>query len=77
MSDPQISIDLARIEHNARTVVDLCKSSGITPFGVTKGTCGMPQVARAMLRGIKPLNRYKHSSCARESAAAITSGGGR
>jgi predicted amino acid racemase len=51
MSDPQISIDLARIEHNARTVVDLCKSSGITPFGVTKGTCGMPQVARAMLRG--------------------------
>lgn len=51
MSDPQISIDLARIEHNACTVVDLCKASGITPFGVTKGTCGMPQVARAMLRG--------------------------
>lgn len=51
MSDPQISIDLARIEHNARTVVDLCRGAGITPFGVTKGTCGMPQVARAMLRG--------------------------
>ncbi|WP_439617486.1 alanine racemase [Shinella sp.] len=51
MSDPQISIDLARIEKNARTVVDLCRQSGITPFGVTKGTCGMPQVARAMLRG--------------------------
>ena len=51
MSDPQIFIDLARIEHNARTVVDLCRQSGITPFGVTKGTCGMPQVARAMLRG--------------------------
>ena len=29
----------------------LFRSSGITPFGVTKGTCGMPQVARAMLRG--------------------------
>jgi predicted amino acid racemase len=51
MSDPQISIDLARIEKNARTIVDLCRQSGITPFGVTKGTCGMPQVARAMLRG--------------------------
>ncbi|WP_439625057.1 alanine racemase [Shinella sp.] len=51
MSDPQISIDLARIEKNARTVVDLCRQSGITPFGVTKGTCGMPQAARAMLRG--------------------------
>ncbi|MCB1445003.1 MAG: alanine racemase [Rhizobiaceae bacterium] len=51
MSDPQVSIDLARIEHNARTIVDVCRQSGITPFGVTKGTCGMPQVARAMLRG--------------------------
>jgi ornithine racemase len=51
MSDPQISIDLARIERNARTVVDACREAGITPFGVTKGTCGMPQVARAMLRG--------------------------
>lgn len=51
MPDPQVSIDLARIEHNARTIVDVCQQSGITPFGVTKGTCGMPQVARAMLRG--------------------------
>lgn len=51
MPDPQISIDLARIEHNARIIVETCRQSGITPFGVTKGTCGMPQVARAMLRG--------------------------
>lgn len=51
MSDPQVSIDLARIERNARVIVEACRPSGITPFGVTKGTCGMPQVARAMLRG--------------------------
>lgn len=51
MPDPQISIDLARIEHNSRTIVETCAKAGITPFGVTKGTCGMPQVARAMLRG--------------------------
>ncbi len=51
MADPQVFIDLARIEHNARTVVEKCRRSGITPFGVTKGACGMPQVARAMLRG--------------------------
>ncbi|MFC2248478.1 alanine racemase [Labrys portucalensis] len=51
MPDPQIAIDLARIEHNARTIVETCAKAGITPFGVTKGTCGMPQVARAMLRG--------------------------
>jgi ornithine racemase len=51
MSGPQVAIDLDRIERNARTVVGRCAQSGIKVFGVTKGTCGMPQVARAMLRG--------------------------
>ena len=51
MSGPQVSIDLRRIEHNARAVVNRCSQSGIQVFGVTKGTCGMPHVARAMLRG--------------------------
>ncbi len=51
MSGPQIAIDLGRIERNARTVVTRCATAGIKVFGVTKGTCGMPQVARAMLRG--------------------------
>ena len=51
MSGPQITIDLSRIERNAKAVVSRCAQSGIQVFGVTKGTCGMPQVARAMLRG--------------------------
>ena len=51
MSGPQITIDLSRIERNAKVVVGRCAQSGIQVFGVTKGTCGMPQVARAMLRG--------------------------
>lgn len=51
MSAPQITIDLGCIERNARTVVSRCAASGIQVFGVTKGTCGMPHVARAMLRG--------------------------
>jgi predicted amino acid racemase/arginase family enzyme len=51
MSGPQVTIDLDRIERNASVVVDRCAASGIKVFGVTKGTCGMPQVARAMLRG--------------------------
>ena len=51
MAGPRITIDLERIERNARTVVERCRASGIGVFGVTKGTCGMPQVARAMLRG--------------------------
>ena len=51
MLGPQVTIDLARIEHNARAVVATCRRFGIDVFGVTKGACGMPQVARAMLRG--------------------------
>jgi predicted amino acid racemase len=51
MPGPQITIDLARIEKNARIITDRCAEAGIGVFGVTKGTCGMPQVARAMLRG--------------------------
>jgi predicted amino acid racemase/arginase family enzyme len=51
MLGPQVTIDLARIKHNASTVVAACRSYGIDVFGVTKGACGMPQVARAMLSG--------------------------
>ncbi|HSS63386.1 MAG TPA: alanine racemase [Gammaproteobacteria bacterium] len=51
MFGPTVSIDLEIIERNARTVVDACGRHGISVFGVTKGACGMPQVARAMLRG--------------------------
>jgi predicted amino acid racemase/arginase family enzyme len=51
MAGPKVTIDLSIIERNARTVVQRCAAEGIGVFGVTKGTCGMPQVARAMLRG--------------------------
>jgi len=48
---PYLTIDLDKIEHNARTVVALCARHGIDVTGVTKATCGHPEVARAMLRG--------------------------
>jgi predicted amino acid racemase len=51
MAHPYITIDLDKIEHNTRTIVGLCKQHGITVTGVTKGTCGHPEVAKAMLRG--------------------------
>jgi predicted amino acid racemase len=51
MARPYVTIDLDKIEHNARTLVGLCRQHGITVTGVTKGTCGHPDVARAMLRG--------------------------
>lgn len=51
MKTPYISIDLKKIEHNTRTIVNLCKKYGISVAGVTKGTLGMPEVASAMIHG--------------------------
>ncbi len=51
MSGPYVTIDLEKIEQNARTIVNLCARYGIEVTGVTKVTCGIPQVAKAMLRG--------------------------
>ncbi|MFN3866516.1 MAG: alanine racemase [Demequina sp.] len=51
MTAPRIEVDLAAIEHNARTLVERLAPTGITVTGVTKATLGSPEVARAMLRG--------------------------
>ena len=51
MTTPRVTIDLDKIEHNARTIVGLCRANDIEVTGVTKVTCGQPDVARAMLRG--------------------------
>ena len=51
MRSPYLTIDLDKIEHNARVIVSLCEAHGIEVTGITKGTCGHPDVARAMLRG--------------------------
>jgi len=51
MTTPRLVIDLDKIEHNSRTIVGLCHQHGIEVTGVTKVTCGHPEVAKAMLRG--------------------------
>lgn len=45
-----LTVDLDKVEHNARTVVGLCAAHGIAVTGVTKGLAGDPAVAAAMLR---------------------------
>lgn len=73
MSGPQLSIDLGRIERNARAVTALCGAHGISVFGVTKGACGMPQVARAMLRGgVAGIAESRFENIRRLRAAGIT-----
>ena len=51
MGYPRLTIDLDKIEHNARSVAALCRQHAIEVTGVTKGACGHPAVAKAMLRG--------------------------
>jgi predicted amino acid racemase len=51
MAGPTVIVDLEKVEHNARTVTGLCADHGISVSAVTKVTCGMPRVARALLRG--------------------------
>ncbi len=51
MSGPYVTIDLEKIQANARVITDVCAAHGIEVTGVTKVTCGMPSVARAMLAG--------------------------
>jgi predicted amino acid racemase len=51
LSYPYLTVDLLKIEHNSRTIVSLAQEHGIEVTGVTKGICGHPEVAKAMLRG--------------------------
>jgi predicted amino acid racemase len=44
-------IDLAKVRENAAEVVRRAGELGITVFGVTKGFCADPAVARAMVQG--------------------------
>jgi predicted amino acid racemase len=48
---PRLVINLDRIEHNARTIRELCAARGLDVVGVVKGAAGHVEVARAFVRG--------------------------
>lgn len=50
MAAPRLVIDLDKIEHNARTLVESLATRGISVTGVTKATLGSPEIARSLLR---------------------------
>ncbi len=50
MSAPRLEIDLDKIEHNARVLVERLVAKGISVTGVTKATLGSPEIAGAFLR---------------------------
>ncbi|MCR4399111.1 MAG: alanine racemase, partial [Firmicutes bacterium] len=51
MGYPRLEIREGAIRHNARLICGMCAGRGIEVIGVTKGVCGHPAVARAMLAG--------------------------
>ncbi len=74
MGRPWLSVDLAKVEANARAIVRCCAEHGIAVTGVTKGVCGAPEVARAMLRGgVTSLGESRLENVARLRAAGIGS----
>ena len=48
--NPRLEIDLDKIHHNARTLVERLAKRGISVTGVTKATLGSPEIACALLR---------------------------
>jgi predicted amino acid racemase len=72
-SGPLIEVDIAAVENNARTIAGLCSDHGIEVTAVTKVTCGMPQVARALLRsGIRQLGESRLENIHRLRAGGIS-----
>lgn len=49
MSAPRLEIDLNKLQHNARTLIERLGNRGISVTGVTKSTLGSPEIAGALL----------------------------
>jgi predicted amino acid racemase len=76
VSTPYLAIDLDAIEHNARVIVELCAARGVEVTAVTKGVCGHPDIARAMLRGgVSSLADSRLENVQRLQAAGIDAAG--
>ena len=50
MTAPRLEIDLDKIRHNARTLVERLEKRGISVTAVTKATLGSPEIAGALLQ---------------------------
>ncbi|MFC0274232.1 alanine/ornithine racemase family PLP-dependent enzyme [Metabacillus herbersteinensis] len=58
--EPRIEINLAKIAHNADVLLKLYGTKGIGIIGVTKGVCGVPEIAKVLVnKGIHILGDSK------------------
>lgn len=51
MGYPRVEVDLNKLEHNVKYIVNKCNSKGIKVAGVTKVFCGDPKIAKAYVDG--------------------------
>lgn len=51
MTAPRLDVDLGKVAHNARTLVDRLATKGIRVTGVTKAALGSAEIAAAFLEG--------------------------
>lgn len=51
MKLPALTIDIKKIQHNTKAIVELCDRSGIKVAAVTKLYCANPTIAEASVRG--------------------------
>jgi predicted amino acid racemase len=71
LAQATVTVDLAKIEDNARMLTEALP--GVAIVGVTKVTCGSPEVARAMLAGgVTALGESRLENAARLRDAGIT-----
>ncbi len=74
MTEPSITINLEKIEHNARTLTRFCAQHGIQITGVSKVACGNPDVAKAMLRGgVKSIGEGQQVIVTRDNSSSGSS----
>ncbi len=50
MSAPRLEINLGKVRHNARTLVERLADRGISVTGITKATLGSPEIAGVLLQ---------------------------
>jgi len=73
MTAPRLEIDLDKIHHNARTLVDRLGPHGISVTGVTKAALGAPEIAAALVRGgVKVLGDSRIANIRTMRKAGIT-----
>lgn len=72
MPAPRIEIELDKLAHNARKTTALYGSKGIRVTAVTKGVCGSPRIASALLNsGIRSLGDSRIANIQKMREAGI------